>query len=515
MKVRWKIAIVVGIPLLAAVAISGLGARDTRPAGTTVTVEREVAAPGAVGRREEEEAVGAAPAAWVVGGVVVDGTVRDLYGNVVAGATVMAAGVVAETDAAGRFALRVTPGVIVVRASVDGHAPAERELTAPASGVTLVLVPAAEVRGVVVERGTRAPVAGVEVIGRGLATPGLGLPPVARAVAVTDGAGRFALAGLPPGRYDVGVETAGWAGWLAEPVDANAARPVDDLIVELAPRARVVAEPAAGSSVRGRAVDAHGRPLVDAVIAVEPDGDDVWTDRDGAFEARGLAPGAYTFAVMSADRRPRSDALAVVVDAGGRAADVLLVARAEGRLRGRIDDPPPGTVLTAFAASEAGDVAETRVRADGTFTFDDLTPGAHRVTVCDPWAGALATADARVSAARPADVSLRAPRFDVVLEGRVVDATGHPAGAAVVTAASDPDESSPCVSDDEARAAVPTDDQGRFRLPALPRRTYRVRATGLDGDEGLAEAAPGAHPVIQLGAVGDSPDPMPPQLDRR
>ena len=520
MKKRWWIAIVAVIPLTAAIAVSGLGARDPGRRGTMVPVVAEVAPPRAVSVREERGVVAgaastASTASSVVDGVVVEGTVRDLFGNVVDGATVSAAGASAITDGAGRFVLRVAAGPHVVRAVVDGHAPAERELTAPATDVALVLVPEAELRGVVVERGSRAPVAGVEVVARGLTRAGLGLPPIARAVALTDGAGRFAFTGLPPGRYDVAASTALWAGRLAEPVVVEAARPVDELLVELAPRTPAAEdEVAAGLHIRGRALDAQGRPLAGVVIAVEPDGDDARTDDDGVFEANGLAPGLHALTVMSDDRRPRSDAVAVVLDDGVVPPDVVLVARAEASLRGRIVDGPRGVALTAFAQGEDGAVAQTRVHDDGSFGFDDLTPGPQRVTVCDPWAGELAATHAHASAAG-ATVTLRAPRFDVTIGGRVVDAAGHAPAAAVVTAETEPDGDSPCVPEESARTAVPTDDQGRFRLPALPARAYRVRATALDGDRGVADALPGANPVIHLGPDVDDPDSPPPLLDRR
>lgn len=208
--------------------------------------------------------------------------------------------------------------------------------------------------------------------------------------------------------------------------------------------------------LRGRAVDTRGRALAGVRIAVEPDRADLVTDADGAF-ALAAPAGTYTLAVVTDDRRVRSPALDVALPG----APVTLVARVGTRLAGRITGAPRDVELYAFARDAAGRLAETIVAPDGTFAFADLDAGPYRISICDPWAGEIATA---VAAGSP--VALASARFDHVLAGEA--APGDTVTAAHV------DDEAPCAIEPDGRAAATADADGHYELPALPRRDYAI-----------------------------------------
>jgi len=440
------------------------------------------------------------------------------------------------------------PGAIIT-AHVDPIISPDREI---ASDVDTNIV-SAEIRGQVVERGTHVPIAGVVVVGRGDPIPGLGLAPITRATAITDDTGHFTLADLSPGHFDLAVESNGWFGrvTIAAPavddvvieaiagvvvtgrVDGSCAvvlrsettglrasgdgavrfdtvppghyqvrvacgmRSSDAGVLEIADRAvddldwRL--DP--GLAISGRVVDPNGQAVSGAAIALETAAGvvDGRADADGRFEVTGLIAGIYAVAVVAEDRRLRS--AQVDVDAGTR--DVSLITLAAGALHGLAEHAHDA--MTAFATGDDGIVASTSVHADGTFAFDDLAPGTQRVVVCDPWAGEVGASTATVEVDRTSEVRVGVQSFDVAIAGHVVDERGRPAGEAAVAVVAEANDESPCAPSLDDRPAIATDDDGRFQLPPLPTRSYRVRAIGVAGGHGSVLATPGAPIVVVLG----------------
>ncbi|MEK6607588.1 MAG: carboxypeptidase-like regulatory domain-containing protein, partial [Myxococcota bacterium] len=288
--------------------VAGVDARGAAPSHVAIALEPAGALTGVV-----RDAHGAP----IVGALVTTGETR------IAAVTALDPRLV--TDAAGHFRFAgLVAGAYRVDASAAGFRPATQgDVTVTAGGVTHVVLQldaGARITGVVIDSRDR-PVAGAEVsvtvtgadgkpidVGTG-ATPALipagelGVlrgpipfaPPAgclspsegtctttaaARALR-SDGAGRFVIAGLPPGRARVRASAAGYvAGESAEvALDAAAAAPAE---------ARVVLR--AGGVVAGRVRDGE-IPLPGAIVEAQADGGEptrAITDALGDYALAGL-----------------------------------------------------------------------------------------------------------------------------------------------------------------------------------------------------------------------------------
>ncbi len=176
------------------------------------------------------------------GGARVSGTVLDALGGPIANArvvieraiTVLRSVLETQSDEEGRFSFPSARGFVTVRAEHEGYAPESKGVTAPIEELTLQLAPASIVRGRVVARGTRAPVAGVEV--RGLPN---GMP-AKTAPALTDAEGNFTLAELEPGRYAFAATHESWRGATERLIEVKLADHVSGVVIEVDPAVRVL-----------------------------------------------------------------------------------------------------------------------------------------------------------------------------------------------------------------------------------------------------------------------------------
>jgi protocatechuate 3,4-dioxygenase beta subunit len=138
------------------------------------------------------------------GGVRVRGSIRDATGGVVVGALVMqvradAGQARARTlsNSEGEFELAAAAGPVMLMASAEGYASTRRAVGAPATDVTLTLTPEARIKGVVLERKSQRPLAGVVVEAEGASSE----VSAEFASVHSDDEGRFLFTGLPPGNY--------------------------------------------------------------------------------------------------------------------------------------------------------------------------------------------------------------------------------------------------------------------------------------------------------------------------
>jgi hypothetical protein len=146
-------------------------------------------------------------------------------------------------DAQGRFELDGLPtGDLVLVAASPSHAPSPQvEVEVPEPGaapaeVEIALKPGGELAGRVVDRATRAAIAGAEVEVEGLLADGSVVP--VRQRAETDGAGRFVVSGLPEGRNSLVASALGHHARVLSGLtvsEGSAARPVEIELTPVAP----------------------------------------------------------------------------------------------------------------------------------------------------------------------------------------------------------------------------------------------------------------------------------------
>jgi hypothetical protein len=216
------------------------------------------------------------------GGVRLTGNVVDASGGAVLAALVSASGAgdtalaFARTASAGRFALTVPEGTLQLSARADGYSSVVRQIDAPHDDIELILTAASSLRGHVLARETREPVAGTEV--RVFDANGLQL---GSRRATTDEGGAFAIEGLAAGGYFVDASSAEWrsarSGFFLEIAEEKTL----DLAVDPATRFN-------GKVRAGGATCQRGRVSLEGPV---PGFRELDSNGEVAFE--GVLPGAY------------------------------------------------------------------------------------------------------------------------------------------------------------------------------------------------------------------------------
>ncbi|MEZ6015224.1 MAG: carboxypeptidase-like regulatory domain-containing protein [Planctomycetota bacterium] len=220
----------------------------------------------------------------------------------------------------------------------------------------------------------------------------------------TDGAGRFTLADLEPGRVTVEVR---------HPTRAMPMR----FVLELAEGDNVERLELPVSILEGRVEDAHGAPVVGAVVSAKPEGEadgprsmavmvfrtssgdddgdesvaisglddstvEALTDEDGRYVLRGVTPDIEL--VVEAKKKGYRDAKseAMHVAPGAVRSKVDLVLESGGTLEVRCDEPGSWMALAHFEGEDAKPgPPKVAVLKDGVCTFKDLAAGPWRVEV--------------------------------------------------------------------------------------------------------------------------------------
>lgn len=352
------------------------------------------------------------------------GTVADIGGGGIAGATVIAVGDVGNgdrlttvTDANGRFAFEKLPAgktpfpSVYLVALKEGYGPAIKLVQPDRPGpADITLSRAAAFDGVVKDGGGR-PVAGAEVqagsVHRSAAPRGGSgaswghLPPAAVRgspaesyfFATTDAAGRFHFSSLPE-RSELAfrVTAAGFAEQVTGPVGPNARRYV------------VKADAAPAELVLGPEAVIRGR-VTSAVAGVTPDVATIKLDgtksligfhrtikpaADGRFTAAGLPAGPIRVAVEPPADAPATAADEIVTTEAGKASEVELTIIAGVAVTGRVvvkgtNEPAAGVRMATLGAANPTfyHFAAKPTDAAGRFTVR-IPPGHIRVMV---WRG--------------------------------------------------------------------------------------------------------------------------------
>lgn len=418
----------------------------------------------------------------VVAGRVIDA--RSQEG--VVGAQLVAGGVVAASEANGRFLLKgLPPGTVELAVSHPGHTPLavtlELGLGQRQKGLELSLVPAARVAGRVQLSDAR-PVVGVAVLALryGFAA---GEPP--RLLSTTDEDGRFS-GELPAGRWR-----------LFAPTDSGEARSPELELAVGAERAGLILVVDIGGELSGRVLEPGGEPSVSAVVTVtELESQRALgvrsTDASGAFSFPNLPEGVYAVAAQSRGRTARNSGLRI-----GLAEQAKTTLHfGNGELSGRVVDGRgralfDSTVSLVAAGGRSSEGASVPTDPEGRFRFQG---------VADEGAFTLrarhASGEAEVHGIRSGatDVELRITARSAI-EGSVVDDEGHVVPSFQVAAEPQGGAGLARVTGSFASG------RGLFRLEVAPGRYHlRVAAPGRVGGEVESVEAPasGSPPQVRV-----------------
>ncbi len=471
---------------------------------------------------------------WTVGGGgSIRGVVRTAAGAPIAGVSVMAervgqvgwspmAWLNVESGADGEFVIgglaagrhRLTTWSDAHVAKVDG--PTVMVIAGEEVHADLVLAAVGAVAGIVVDA-DGAPVAGRDVRATGARFE-------LTRTAITDEAGRFALAGIEPG--DCQVIAGGWHDPLRRPgtTDDDQQGERVTVVAGETTTVRLVVERRAGV-ITGTVRDERGQPVVDAWVIAERESDSAqaeagaavramrqrWrqgdrpivTDVDGGFALRGLSPGSYA---VRAYRRGGGEAIAEHVAVG---AVVGLVIRPAGAIGGQVvaagGGPLDDVAVTVTAPALGVTRAESFYRTGGRFTIRDLPAGSFTVTAAA--AGGRASVTIALAAGQQrTDVALTL-QPDHRVRGRVVDLeTERPVVGMTMSIA--PRGADPDVDADPGGllAGSPTDGDGRFEIAEASHGPAYLIGVDPADDDGHAMIR---HPIAIVGGatveLGDIP----------
>jgi uncharacterized GH25 family protein len=410
------------------------------------------------------------------------------------------------SGAGGRFRLAsLLAGVpYSLRIELPGFAPSRADLPLREDGqaapeLRVVLRVGQEAFGMVLDADHRA-VAGA----RASLRPASGSDPMARLLeasrgsaanlfdGTSDAKGRFAVAHLPAGTWELTVKAAGFAPLTVPGLAVPEGKGATDL-------GTVVLSP--GAAVEGQVVDPDGKPIEGAeiralthgaignmfVISRDPGAADAFTAADGAFRLEDRAPGQALDLTVSHPGYGQGKAQGVAVPSAEPVRIVLQpTARVSGRVLGKDGKGIAGARVTLSEMVTMNMGGRSMMRPgnwkpgvtdeDGAFSYSDVSPGNVEVRAEAPRHQA---AELKGLEAKPGQeltgVELLLPAAAIV-EGRVVSPDGQPVPGAEVTVTKTDSAQGIGFSD----IITQTDGDGRYILDGVPPgpRTLEARAEG-------------------------------------
>jgi hypothetical protein len=358
------------------------------------------------------------PVALDAGGSVVRGTISDVGGGPIIGATVSIGVSGVTTNSEGRYAIAVADGVRHVDVAHEDYCPESGVVAVNGADATLDLrlVPGASIRGDVIARDTHLPIPAATISscadyyceGRDTA----------------DSDGHFVVHQLHSGRQYVSARAPGYVSRGEEAVEVG--------LGETAGPVHLILDPA--FSISGLVME-NGHPAANALVRVYTYGPralDVTarTAADGTYSLDGLSPGRYAIQIYQNDRLKLEGAPIEVRDRD--VTDQLYAIPRGVSVRGRVE--PAGKVGLSLMSEQRGiAIAASGLHDDGSFTIEDLVPGSYKLeaTTIDHHHGELAF-DVHDSGVDNLVVKLdTSPRVSV--SGRVVDEDGAAVASAMVS----------------------------------------------------------------------------------
>jgi len=281
---------------------------------------------------------------------------------------------------------------------------------------------AARMSGQVVDADSRKPVAGARVILIGMSRETRETLPAPQQ-ALTNAKGQFSVEGVPPGRYRLEVQKAGFA----PPVDGSERRTFD---ITSGQTISIEIQLRKGGAISGRVVDADGEPLSDISVsalritagnrdrAVPMNGQAAQTNDFGDFRIAGLPEGEYVVVATPRGQPPfeaapptdegttlaptfypgtinRDEAQSIAVASGQtveRLQFAMMAVRAF-RVSGIVVDEnnmPLARAMVNLMGDPRTMMLTARMplmsqtRADGTFTIGGVIPGQYRLHATIP-----------------------------------------------------------------------------------------------------------------------------------
>lgn len=369
------------------------------------------------------------------GGRTLTGTVTDASGGAISGARIDAARLdasakpgravaVAFTDSGGRYKLAVGGGQLIVAASHPEYAPQTRYVDLGPSGATanFALVPGGVIEGVVRDVQTKQPVAGAAVRARHDSSA-LDLAEASERVVKSDDEGKFRLAGLRPGAYELSAREGARSTRAPVRVGLGVAEQQADIVVLVG----------AAATIRGKVVDETGAPAAAVTVRAlgNGEGGSATSDDAGEFVLEGLAPGRW--ALRGASERYIPEGLTIVELKTSDVDGIVVRVRRGLEVKGHVE--PREICDVALAKDEKGDLfthhRSMTTSDSGDFRFAPLGPGTATLAArCAN--GDEGTIDVTVAADAPERVVPVEPGGSI--DGRVVDPSGKPIVGVTVTA---------------------------------------------------------------------------------
>lgn len=450
------------------------------------------------------------------------GTVVDEAGRPVPGAEITAkvifnpslvnrpglyrSGGLARSGASGRFRLpSLAPGVAYeTRVRKSGFAPAKLELPAREAGqaaqdLRIVLRAGRTAFGLVLD-GRRRPVAGARVTLQGALPTEMkarlrsARNPPEKFEGDTGEAGRFEVASLPAGTYDVTVRAPGAAPLTVPGFALPEGSGRTDLgTFVLSPGATVrglvtssSGQPVEGAEVRAKAAESGALPRLPSSSLAEPEPADAVTGPDGTFLLADRAPGEMLDLAVSHPLYGMETVPGVAVPTES---PVRVVLKPVARVSGRVTDPDGKPVAdavvvlselrpTSFGGGQsalfpAGTPRRTATDDKGAFEIERVAPGPIEIGAMAPRRQRASVEGLEVKAGQDlANVEIVLSPAGTV-EGRVLSTDGRPVPNAQVTVAASGSGPGPVFSGPRATA----DGDGRYRLDGIAPGPRTLEAT--------------------------------------
>ncbi len=390
-----------------------------------------------------------------LGSAELAGRVRDTHGLALTNALVhVRVGgdpiATTRTDPLGGFRVRLDGTEATIEATAEGYVDASVTTAVPAAGVELVLLPEATLSGIVVEAGTKTPVADAKVFLDGT-----------RLTSGDDGT--FRARKLTPGRYKPTASSIGGYGEARESVLLRVGSHVDGVVIEVHPVAvvagRLVIEgtdkgcPESAGNVmlerRGSRELAFGRTILDGDILIE-----------------GVVPGVYAVRLHCAGYLAKASYPDVVVG-GTDVEELVWPVQAGGKLVGRVRTRTGELVKDAAITVNAGfgNGARASTGADGMFEAAGLPAG--EVTVVAIQTGYAQSEEVKATVSLTSVNRVELVRGDKTgsIAGTVTDRAGNPVANARVEVRT---------GDSTAGPNDTTDLHGAFSISGLEPGLYNV-----------------------------------------
>lgn len=418
-----------------------------------------------------------------VGGQTLTGTVLDAGGGAVRDARIDAALLdpntkpgraiaVAFTDSAGRYKLSIGSGLVLVAASHPEYAAQTRYTDVGASGATadFALVPGGVIEGLVRDAQTKQPVAGASVHASHDISS-LELAEAKERVAKSDADGRFRLAGLRPGAYELSAREGARNTRAPVRVGLGIAEQQSNIVVLIGPAA----------TIRGKVIDDAGAPAAAVTVrAVNGYGQEriATSDDAGLFKLEGLPSSSW--ALEGTSDRYLMEGHAIVELKTTDVDDVVVHVRHGLEVKGHVE--PREVCSVELPDADTGDAYTGRksimvtTSDSGDFRFAVLAPGPATLSARCP-NGDEGTINVEVAPGVSEHIIPVKPGGSIA--GRIIDTGGKPIVGVTVTAEIETDGLTKTTILNSAMTSgvkTITSTGGAFEIRGLRAGTYRLNA---------------------------------------